>query len=102
MTDQGKKDAAAHAKAAEAEKSKTDAQAAAEAAKAEAAAAEAAKARTQEKPAQPEKWLRSLTKFSYTDPQTNIKYGPVVPIRQTGELKKGSWLWVQMQAKLIG
>jgi hypothetical protein len=47
------------------------------------------------------KFLKSSTSFGYTDPVTNIHYGPIVPVRIDAAPKAGSWLHSQMQAQLI-
>jgi hypothetical protein len=47
------------------------------------------------------KFLKSTTTFGYTDPVTNIHYGPIVPVRIDAAPAEGSWLHSQMKAKLI-
>jgi hypothetical protein len=48
------------------------------------------------------KFLKSMTPFGYTDPESNIHYGPVVFVRIEAAPKDGSWLHSQMKAQLIG
>lgn len=48
------------------------------------------------------KFLKSMTPFGYTDPVTNIHYSPVVAVRVDAAPAVGSWLAIQMAAKLIG
>ena len=48
------------------------------------------------------KYLKSMTAFGYTDPETNIHYSPIVLVRIDAAPKEGSWLHSQMNAKLIG
>lgn len=48
------------------------------------------------------KFMKSLTRFQYTDPVTNIRFAPDVPVRIDAEPKEGSWLHSQMEAGFIG
>jgi hypothetical protein len=48
------------------------------------------------------KFLKSTTSFGYTDPVTNIHYSPVAAVRVDAAPSVGSWLAIQMAAKLIG
>jgi len=48
------------------------------------------------------KFLKSTTAFGYTDPVTNIHYSPVAAVRVDAAPSAGSWLAIQMAAKLIG
>jgi hypothetical protein len=48
------------------------------------------------------KFLKSMTPFGYTDPVTHIHYSPVSVVRVDAAPTEGSWLAIQMAAKLIG
>jgi hypothetical protein len=48
------------------------------------------------------KFLKSMTAFGYTDPETNIHYGPVVAMKIEAAPKDNSWMHSQMKANLIG
>jgi hypothetical protein len=47
------------------------------------------------------KYLKSTTPFGYTDPDSNIHFGPVSPIKIDAAPAEGSWLHGQMAANLI-
>lgn len=58
------------------------------------------------KPAKPAKadwpkFLKSSTRFGYTDPETNLHYAPHAPVRVEAEPAEGCWLHCQMAAGLI-
>lgn len=47
------------------------------------------------------KYLKSTTAFGYTDPDSNIHFGPVAPIKIDAAPAEGTWLHGQMVAGLI-
>lgn len=47
------------------------------------------------------KFMRAGKGFSYTDPETNIRYSPVVPVKVDVAPKEGSWLASQIAAGYI-
>jgi hypothetical protein len=47
------------------------------------------------------KYMKSTTKFQYTDPESQIRFSPVVPVRIEAAPQEGSWLDCQMQAGYI-
>lgn len=47
------------------------------------------------------KYLKSTTAFGYTDPDSNIHFGPVTPVKIDAAPAEGSWLHGQMVANLI-
>lgn len=48
------------------------------------------------------KFLKSMTAFGYTDPESNIHFSPIIAVRIEAAPKDGSWLHSQMKAQLIG
>lgn len=48
------------------------------------------------------KFLKSTTPYGYTDPDSNIHFGPVTPVKVDTAPADGTWLHGQLVAGLIG